>query len=365
VKKYVFLIFMLSTKSFSNPTLPSTVTFTTEEIINQKVSKVNQQNQMGGGPAATQNIFKSGQSSQGVNFASVAKTQQVGLDLNVEADQLRGDVTAQQVSDGVVDPQGCANSGLLTTYQQNMCLAADTLQSMAIETIEAQTEFKNVADRSYETMVDVSAEELSNSGAANFAADSHGLPTSTNILYAGNKASIDSFTRLFKSLEETNGYKGLKYNIKKDYFYLDGKKYPTSALMSRDAMIRAGIDKKLANFAFAALAKKSKLAQDKVMALLKSNKLYDGKNWSIVKMGNATDDATNLSSASPPDRDSLGNPQPLSSIDLSSSLVEEKTLFKEIDGIPLGLSSDDIFKIISRKYREKDKLGFFHNSHKK
>ena len=55
----------------------------------------------------------------------------------------------------------------------------------------------------------------------------------------------------------------------------------------------------------------------------------------------------------------LARPVFESQIDLSSSSKEEKNLFKIYRGEPIGLSSDNIFSLISKKYREKDKTGFF------
>lgn len=364
----VILSILISNQSISQ-TLPGSVAFTPEEIVGEKVNKVNEQNQLGETPEVDISIFKSAESSNGINYASVAKTQQVGLDLNTEAEALRNNVISEQVSAGAIDPKGCADVGALTEYQNNVCTAAFTLQSMAIEAIDEQATFKDVAEKSYETMEDVSAFPLDGSGAHSFSSDSSGLPTPSSILYPSSKAAIDSFHQLYKSLDETSEYKGLKYSTKTDTFYLEGKKYSSSVLSSKDAMIKAGISKSLANFAYTMLGKKSVTAQSKVMSLLKAKNLYDGKNWNIIKYSKLAQESGPLAATKQaPDIQEKQYPSPSRAsgvINLSSSLVEEKTLYRSVNGIQLGLSSDDIFKIISRKYREKDRLGFFHTPPKK
>lgn len=254
----MLILSILYSNQVLSESLSSTVTFSAEEIIDQKVSKVNQQNQMGTTPKVTVSLFKSSETSNGLNLSSVAKTQQVGLDLHSEAQQLMNEVIKEQSTSGVSDPQGCANSSILTPYQNNVCLAAFTLQTMGIQAINEQSKFKETADRSYETMEDVSAFPLDNSNSTAFAADSNGLPTQTNILYVPNKGAIESFHRLYKSLDETSEYQGFKYNTQSDYFYLDGKKYPASVMLSKDAMIKAGISRSLANFVYKMLNKKAK-----------------------------------------------------------------------------------------------------------
>ncbi len=369
MKRYVVISFILCSINGNAQTLPSNVAYTPEQIVNEKVTKVNNQN--GGAPSATADtsIFNNSRSSHGVNLSSVSKSQQVGLDLHKEADELRNKVVQEQADAGTVDPQGCADRSSLTEYQSNVCLASDTLQVMGIEAIESQNYFKESADRAYQTMEDTSAFPLDGSGTSNFAADAHGLPAQSNGLYSENKKTIDSFHQLYKSLDETSQYKGFKYNTKKDYFYLDGKKYPTSVMYSKDAMIKAGISKSLADFVYKMLEKKAVVAQSKVTAMLKKKNIYDGKSWNIVKVLGSDEDRSDSSrgvASMPFDESSQTDVQKgVQVIDLSSSLVEEKTLFKDYNGFQVGLSSDNIFQIISRKYREKDRKGFFHNSSKK
>lgn len=369
MKKYAVMSFILYSINAVSQTLPNSVVYTPEQIVNDKVNKVNNQN--GGLPEAAvdNSIFNNSKSSHGTNLSSVAKAQQVGLDLHKEADDLRNKVYQEQADAGVADPKGCADRSALNEYQGNMCVASDTLQVMGIEAIESQNYFKETADRAYNTMEDTSAFPLDGSSASNFAADPHGLPTPTNALYPSNKQTIESFHQLYKSLAETNGYKGFQYNDKKNYFYLDGKKYPTSVMYSKDAMLKAGISKSLADFVYRMLEKKSKAAQSKITGILKSKKLFDGKNWSIVKTGSRSDQevVSNRGLASSPNMrpDEMPVQGQSEAIDLSSSLVEEKTLYRDLNGIPVGLSSDNIFEIISRKYREKDRKGFFHNSSRK
>ncbi|MBL7556307.1 MAG: hypothetical protein JNM24_10845 [Bdellovibrionaceae bacterium] len=370
MRRYVVISFILYSINGNTQTLPSNVAYTPEQIVSEKVTKVNNQN--GDAPSATADtsIFNNSRSSHGVNLSSVSKSQQVGLDLHKEADDLRNKVVQEQSESGTIDPQGCADRSSLNEYHSNVCLASDTLQVMGIEAIESQNYFKESAERSYETMEDTSAFPLDGSGTSNFAADSHGLPTQSNGLYSENKKTIDSFHQLYKSLDETSQYKGFKYNTKNDYFYLDGKKYPTSVMYSKDAMIKAGIRKSLADFVYKMLEKKAAAAQSKVTAMLKKKNIYDGKNWNIVKVlgsGKGSNDLSRgVASEMPSDGSSQIDVQKgVQAVDLSSSLVEEKTLFKELNGVPVGLSSDNIFEIISRKYREKDRKGFFHNSSKK
>ncbi len=365
MNKYALPLFIVFSFKLYGNSLPSQTAFTPDQIVNEKVDKVNQQNKLVAPPGTSYGIFQTAETSNGVNFSSVTKTQQVGIDLNTEAEGLRLGVISDQTAAGSTSPQGCADTSVLTTYQNNVCLAAFTLQSMGIEAVGAQGDFRVAAEQAHQTMEDVAAFPLNGSASANFAADQYGLPTPTNLIYSTNTAAIESFHQLFKSLAETSEYKGLKFNTKKDYFYLDGKKYSTSVLMSREAMINAGINKSIANFAYSMLAKKSAAAQDKIMSLLNSKGLFNGKNWSIYKSASGTDTSLTKNEKGleiPPGKANQEARSPGSVNDLSSSLVEEKTLYKTVDGIPLGLSSDDIFKIISRKYREKDKLGFFHNS---
>ena len=368
MKKYAFLLFILFSAISRSNSLPSQTAFTPDQIVNEKVDKVNQQNQLVAPPGTSYGIFQTAETSNGVNFSSITKTQQVGLDLNTEAEGLRQGIISDQTAAGSVSPQGCADTTVLSAYQNNVCLAAFTLQSMGIEAVGAQGDFRVSADQAHQTMEDVAAFPLDGSAAANFAADQYGLPAPSNLIFQSNKAGIDSFHQLFKSLAETSEYKGLKFSTKNEYFYLDGKKYSTSVLMSKDAMIKAGINKSIADFAYSMLAKKSAAAQDKIMSLLKSKGLYDGKNWSIFKSSAVMVSSLSKNNSgieSPVEKANQLARTPGSVMDSIASLVEEKTLSKTIDGIQLGLSSDDIFKIISRKYREKDKLGFFHNSPKK
>lgn len=368
MKKYVLSsIIFIPIMTFAADTLPSTVVYTTEQIVNEKVNKVNQQNQAGSGADADNSIFHNAESSHGVNFSSVGKTQQVGLDLHKEAEDLQGKVLKEQTDTGMANPQGCGNRGVLTEYQSNMCTASDTLQVMGIEAIESQSYFSQSANQSYQTMEDVAAFPLDGSGNNTFVSDLHGLPTPGNALYPTNQSTVESFHQMFKSLDQTSQYKGLKYDTKKDYFYLDGKKYPTSVLYSKDAMIKAGISKSLADFAYKMLAKKASAAQKKITKLLKDKNFYDGKKWNIVRQSQGSSEISEQNSVASDAVKSQEIPSRVGSgaIDLSSSLVEDKTLFKEVNGIPIGLSSDDIFKMVSRKYREKDRIGFFHNSPKK
>lgn len=366
MKRYVVISFILCSLNGNSQTLPSNVVYTPEQIVNEKVTKVNNQNGAAPSASADNSIFNNSRSSHGVNMSSVSKSQQVGIDLHKEADELRNKVVQEQSDAGTSDPQGCADRSSLTKYHSNVCLASDTLQVMGIEAIESQNFFKESADKSYQTMEDVSAFPLDGSGSSNFSADSHGLPTQGNGLYAENKKTIESFHQLYKSLDETSQYKGFKYNTKKDYFYLDGKKYPTSVMYSKDAMIKAGINKSLADFVYKMLAKKAAAAQSKVTAMLKKKNFYDGKNWNIIKVLRTEEGSSEpyRGVASTPTQDGPKNTvqQGVEAVDLSSSLVEEKTLFKNINGLTVGLSSDNIFEIISRKYREKDRKGFFHNS---
>lgn len=368
MKKYAALVCLILLPVLGKAqTLPGNVAYTPEQIVNEKANKVNEQNQMGSGPNADYSIFNNSQSSHGVNFSSVGKSQQVGLDLHSEAENLQGQVITEQKDAGISDPKGCSDRGALSEYHNNICTASDTLQVMGIEALESQSVFQESATQAYQTMEDTSAFPLDGSNLGTFAADTHGLPTNTNVLYSSNKPSIESFNTLYKSLDSTAQYKGLKYNTKNDYFYLEGKKYSTSVLYSKDAMLKAGINKSLANFAYAMLNKKSISAQNKITAILKGRKLYDGKKWSII--GVSSDPSASLvdDSSTRPVMTSPERPSQIRSgvVDLSSSLVEDKTLYKDINGVSVGLSSDDIFKMISRKYREKDKLGFFHNSPKK
>jgi hypothetical protein len=368
MKKYVSLVSLifLSVLALAQ-TLPGNVAYTTEQIVNEKVNKVNQQNQMGATPGADYSLFNNSQSSHGMNFSSVGKSQQVGLDLHSEAETLLGQVVTEQKEAGVSDPKGCSDRSSLSEYHNNICTASDTLQVMGIEAIETQSTFQETATRSYQTMEDTSAFPLDGSNLGTFAADVHGVPVNTNPLYSSNKQSIDSLNQLYKSLDSTSQYKGLKYSTKNDYFYLEGKKYPTSVLYSKDAMLKAGISKSLTNFVYSMLNKKALSAQSKITKILKDRKLYDGKNWSIIKSADGSDGIVADGSVAEPVILSPEKSTQTGSgvVDLSSSLVEDKTLFKDINGMSVGLSSDDIFKMVSRKYREKDKLGFFHNSSKK
>lgn len=365
MKKYVlFFVFFVPVFSFSQ-TLPSTIAYTPEQIVSEKTNKVNQQNQVGSAET-DQSIFNNSKSSHGLNLASAGKSQQVGLDLHKEAEGLQSKVRQEQTDAGVSEPLGCGDRSVLSDYQRNMCTASDTLQVMGIEAIEAQSYFRDSANNSYATMEDSSAFPLDNSAASNFASDLLGLPTNTNALYSSNKPAIESFHQLYKELDEKSQYKGLRYSTKKDYFYLEGKKYSTSVLYSKEAMLKAGISKSLTEFVYKMLAKKATSAQSKVTAMLKNKKLYDGKNWNIVRHNQSSVETDSRSYGYMEEQNLKTSPQPaVGVIELSSSLVEEKTLFKDVNGIPLGLSSDDIFKIISRKYREKDRMGFFHNSSKK
>lgn len=367
MKKYAALVSLIFLPFLGiGQTLPNNVAYTPEQIVNEKVSKVNEQNQMGSGPTADYSLFGNSESSHGVNFSSVGKSQQVGLDLHSEAEGLQSQVISEQKNAGVSDPHGCSDRSVLGEYHNNLCTASDTLQVMGLEAIESQSTFKDSANRSYQTMEDTSAFPLDGSNLNAFAADAHGLPTNQNALYSSNQQSINSMNQLYKSLDSSSQYMGLKYSTKNNYFYLEGKKYSTSVLYSKDAMLKAGISKSLANFAYSMLGKKSIAAQKKITGILKDKNFFDGKKWSIIKY--STDpNAGYVDTTSQP---LVAKPESLTqsrsgTIDLSSSLVEEKTLFKDINGMAVGLSSDDIFKMISRKYREKDKLGFFHNSPKK
>ncbi len=368
MKKYAALVTLILLPSLGlTQTLPNNVAYTPEQIVNEKVNKVNQQNQMGSGPSADYSLFNNSQSSHGMNFSSVGKSQQVGLDLHSEAETLLGKVVTEQKDAGVTDPKGCSDRGALSEYHNNICTASDTLQVMGLEAIETQAPFQEAATRSYQTMEDTSAFPLDGSDLGTFAADAHGVPLNTNALYSSNKKSIDSLNQLYKSLDSTSQYKGLKYSTKNDYFYLEGKKYPTSALYSKEAMLKAGISKSLTNFVYTMLNKKALSAQSKITKILKDKNLYDGKKWNIIKYSDGSSGSLADGSAAEPVSVSPENPTQTGSgvVDLSSSLVEDKTLFKDINGVSVGLSSDDIFKMVSRKYREKDKLGFFHNSSKK
>lgn len=370
MKKYVSIVFILFSQSLFSQTLPSQVTFTVDQIVHEKIELVDKKNPLGNVETPDYGIFGPASSSQGLNLSSAAKSQQVGLDLGSEASGLRGKVISEQTGQGMTDPQGCADASVLSDNHKNICTAATTLESLGIKVLEGQSEFQGSANHSYNTMEDVSAYPLNNSAVANFAANSNGVPVSGNMLYPTNKQAIDYYNLLFKSLDATSQYKGLKYSTKNNYVYIDGKKYPTSVLSSREAMIKAGISKSIANFAYGMLSKKAKLAQTKISSLLKNKNLFDGKKWNIVQQmsgDSIVESSETESSTLPPN--SLPSSQSgyatSGHMDLSSSLVEETTLYRTVDGIPLGLSSDNIFKIVSRKYREKDKLGFFHNSPKK
>jgi hypothetical protein len=367
MKKYALASLIFLPVLVWTQTLPNNVAYTPEQIVTEKVNKVNQKNQLGSGPVADYSLFNNSQSSHGINFSSVGKSQQVGLDLHSEAEILQGQVITDQKDAGVGDPKGCSDRGSLSEYHSNICTASDTLQVMGIEALETQSTFQETANRSYQTMEDTSAFPLDGSNLGTFAADAHGVPLKTNALYSSNKQSIDSMNQLYKSLDSTSQYKGLKFSTKNDYFYIEGKKYPTSALYSKDSMLKAGISKSLTNFVYSMLNKKSIAAQNKITKILKDKNLYDGKKWNIIKFADGSSRPLADSSVAEPAVVNHETPSLTGSgvIDLSSSLVEEKTLYKDVNGVSVGLSSDDIFKMVSRKYREKDKMGFFHNSPKK
>ncbi len=371
MQKYAVLALILLAPGLRSQTISSQIIFTEQQLVETGLNNVNNKNAFVDPTQSNYGIFGSAESSNGVNWSTVAKIQQVGIDLGKEGLDLRNKVLGEQAQQGVSNPQGCSAPSSLSPSQTNFCSAATMLESVGITVLQEQPKFRDAANESYQTMADVSAVPLSNVPTQNFSVNSNGLPVPRNMLYNQNTDAIKYFNELINSLNKTSEYKGLKYSTKDNYFYLGGKKYPTSVLQSRDAMLRAGIDKATANFAFAMLSKKSKLAQETVTALLKSKKLYDGKRWSILTNGGGGSEAATViqennkpvammnGSAAAGDRSFQG------SADLSSSLASAKTMFRTVNGIPLGLSSDNIFQIVSRKYREKDQLGFFHNSSRK
>lgn len=370
MKKCVATIALLFSNLVLAQSVPSIVAFTPEEIVNEKVNKVNQQNNMGESPEATISIFKSAQDTNGVNLATASKVQKVGIDLYSEGEGLRSAVLDDQTNSGAIQPQGCGDASVLSQYQANQCLAADTLQVMSVEVISTESDFRSTADKAYQTMDDVSELSLNGSNSSFFSANSHGVPTESNFLYSSNTSAINGMNSMFKALDSKSEYKGMKYNTQKDFFYLGGKKYASSVLLSKDGMLKAGIDPSLANFVYKMLEKKSSLAQSKISAILKSKKFYDGKNWSIYSVNGLPNQADTYKNGNP---NYPTNTQPViptqppiaGEAQLSSSLVEDLTLYKQVNGVPVGLSSDNIFKIVSRRYREKDRMGFFHSSPKK
>ncbi len=344
-------------------------TYTWEEIVDVSVKRVDQKH-ASPGEKKTKGLLDSATDANGQNYASVAKSQQIGIDLYKEAEGIQAQVLAEQA--GQDDPKGCADRTVLTVGQNNMCTAADTLNTMAVTVIEGQQVYKDTAVVAYKTMEDTSVFPLNNSLAALFGTDDNGLPSKDNILYPSNKDAIFGFSKVYSSLKGTSNYKGLTYNLQKDYFYLQGKKYSVGVLNSKEQMIKAGINPSLANFIYKMLSKKSALAQSKLTALLKSKKLFDGRKWTIITGGESQDTASasiSFENQQLQSGESAGTYEPQGyvggSMQLSSSLAEEKTLSRSLNGIQVGLSSDNIFKIISRKYREKDKKGFFYEPSQK
>jgi hypothetical protein len=353
--KFIIVINLLLLQNLYAQVMADYLSIESQQIIDEKMKSVESKYQ---NPSTENNeisIYGTSATSHAINNGSVLKSQQMGIDIQKESSAI---ISSDEL------PDGCVDRNSLSERQKNLCAAADVLNALSIEVTNKATLFGEVAEKSFETMVDTASIPIdTNKMPAHFSYDENGLPLKDNPLYEANKSEIEKFKKIISTLEKDGSYKGLKYNNKQNTFYVDGKKYSTELLMDKSKLSKSGLAKSLTDFTYKVLGKYSKISQQKILQILKDKKLFDGKRWNLVKMESSSNQARSFEgdiiapkvTASEP----VARPVFESQIDLSSSSKEEKNLFKIYRGEPIGLSSDNIFSLISKKYREKDKTGFF------